>query len=155
MLMTASTGYAFIAAALLTIGLGLGPKTAPLVTTAMASVPSERSGMVSGLVNAARMVGASVGVAVLGAVFASYAAQRVVVGFMSGLHAACFIGALGEFRGAAAAFALVQDAVHATDRRCAQVGAPAPQVPSRSHGKTTRTRRNFRRTTITAEKIVT
>jgi DHA2 family methylenomycin A resistance protein-like MFS transporter len=55
-----------IEAALLVIGIGLGLTTAPIQNVAVASVPPERAGTASGLVNTARMVGATLGVAVLG-----------------------------------------------------------------------------------------
>ncbi|MEJ0076452.1 MAG: MFS transporter [Alphaproteobacteria bacterium] len=57
-------------AALLVIGVGLGLNTAPVQNVAVASVPQERAGTASGLVNTARMVGATLGVAVLGLLFA-------------------------------------------------------------------------------------
>jgi MFS transporter, DHA2 family, methylenomycin A resistance protein len=56
--------------ALLVIGVGLGLNTAPVQNVAVASVPQERAGTASGLVNTARMVGATLGVAVLGLLFA-------------------------------------------------------------------------------------
>ena len=55
-----------IEAALLVIGIGLGLNTAPIQNVAVASVPPARAGTASGLVNTARMVGATLGVAVLG-----------------------------------------------------------------------------------------
>jgi EmrB/QacA subfamily drug resistance transporter len=55
-----------IEAALLVIGIGLGLNTAPIQNVAVSSVPPARAGTASGLVNTARMVGATLGVAVLG-----------------------------------------------------------------------------------------
>jgi MFS transporter, DHA2 family, methylenomycin A resistance protein len=62
-----------IEAALLVIGCGLGLNTGPVNAVAVANVPPARSGTASGLVNTARMVGATLGVAVLGAIFAVFA----------------------------------------------------------------------------------
>src|SRR6185295_14001669 len=59
-----------VEAALLVIGVGLGLNTGPVNAVAVASVPPARAGTASGLVNTARMVGATLGVAVLGAMFA-------------------------------------------------------------------------------------
>lgn len=56
--------------ALLVVGIGLGLNTAPVQNVAVASVPQSRAGTASGLVNTARMVGATLGVAVLGLLFA-------------------------------------------------------------------------------------
>jgi MFS family permease len=62
-----------VEAAMLVIGCGLGLNTGPVNAAAVANVPAARSGTASGLVNTARMIGATLGVAVLGAVFAMFA----------------------------------------------------------------------------------
>jgi MFS family permease len=65
-----------VEAALLVIGVGLGLNTAPVQNVAVASVAQERAGTASGLVNTARMVGATLGVAVLGLLFAVHGDAR-------------------------------------------------------------------------------
>src|SRR5262249_47902832 len=60
---------ALIQTALVIIGVGLGLNTGPVNAVAVASLPPARSGTASGLVNTARMVGATLGIAVLGAMF--------------------------------------------------------------------------------------
>ena len=52
-------------------GAGLALNTAPAVGLAMSAVPMERSGLASGVVNLARLVGITVGVAVLGSAMAA------------------------------------------------------------------------------------
>ncbi|MHB8141640.1 MAG: MFS transporter [Vulcanimicrobiaceae bacterium] len=47
-------------------GIGMGIATGPLMMLGVSSLPAERSGMASGLMNMARMIGATLGVAVLG-----------------------------------------------------------------------------------------
>src|SRR5262249_7908036 len=64
-----------IASALLAVGCGLGLNVGPMNAVAVANVPAARSGTASGLINTARMVGATLGVAVLGAVFAMHVAE--------------------------------------------------------------------------------
>jgi MFS transporter, DHA2 family, methylenomycin A resistance protein len=59
-----------IETALLVIGCGLGLNTGPVNAVAVANVAAAHSGTASGLLNTARMVGATLGVAVLGAIFA-------------------------------------------------------------------------------------
>ncbi|MDT2024305.1 MFS transporter [Methylocella sp. CPCC 101449] len=49
-------------------GLGMGFATGPLTGAAVGAVPAARSGTASALLNVARMVGASMGVALLGAI---------------------------------------------------------------------------------------
>ena len=51
-------------------GLGMGLATGPLMGAAVGAVTAGRSGTASALINVARMAGATIGVAVLGAVFA-------------------------------------------------------------------------------------
>jgi DHA2 family methylenomycin A resistance protein-like MFS transporter len=99
-----------IEAALLVIGCGLGLNTGPVNAVAVANVPAARSGTASGLVNTARMVGATLGVAVLGAVFAIFAGgngdSRQVV---AGLAPAYIGGGIGEMIGAVMAFMFIRD----------------------------------------------
>lgn len=96
-----------IEAALLVIGCGLGLNTAPVNAVAVANAPSARSGTASGLVNTARMVGATLGVALLGAIFAMFAGAGS--GHVAaGLPPAFIAGGIGELLGAAAAFAFIR-----------------------------------------------
>lgn len=91
-------------AALAVIGVGLGLNTGPLLAVAVASVPQVRSGTASGLVNTARMVGATLGVAVLGSLYAAYAGHGAAVenpdGIVMGMHAACIAGGCSQLLGA-------------------------------------------------------
>ena len=95
---------------LFVVGVGLGLNTAPVNGVAVAALPPERSGTASGLVNTARMVGATLGVAILGALFAAFAGQEAAAGanFLPGLQAAMIGGGISEFLGAAIAFALIR-----------------------------------------------
>jgi EmrB/QacA subfamily drug resistance transporter len=92
------------------VGIGLGLNTAPVNGVAVAALPPERSGTASGLVNTARMVGATLGVAILGALFAAFAGQQAAAGanFMPGLQAAMIGGGVSEFLGAIVAFAIIR-----------------------------------------------
>ncbi len=96
-----------IEAALLVIGCGLGLNTAPINAVAVANVPAARSGTASGLVNTARMVGATLGIAVLGTMFAVFAGGSGDH-IASGLPPAFIVGGIGEILGAAAAFAFIR-----------------------------------------------
>jgi MFS transporter, DHA2 family, methylenomycin A resistance protein len=96
---------ALIETALFTIGCGLGLNAGPMNAVAVANVPVARSGTASGLVNTARMVGATLGVAVLGAVFAMHVFQGAGT---QGLMPAYIGGGIGELIGAAAAFAFIR-----------------------------------------------
>jgi EmrB/QacA subfamily drug resistance transporter len=76
-------------------GFGMGLATGPLMGEAVGAVPAARSGTASALINVARMVGATVGVAALGAVYA------VLRGGPEGLRFAMLIGGAVQISGAA------------------------------------------------------
>lgn len=79
-------------------GLGMGLATGPLLEVAVGAVPAARSGTAAALINVARMTGATIGVAVLGAVFA--AAHDNV----TGLRLSMLLGGLVQLTGAAVAW---------------------------------------------------
>jgi EmrB/QacA subfamily drug resistance transporter len=111
-----NTSLIFIGLALFVVGIGLGLNTAPVNGVAVAAVPPARSGTASGVLNTARMVGATMGVAILGSVFAAYAGQHanIAAGFMPGLRAALIAAGLAELLGAAIAVVFIrQDSLHA------------------------------------------
>jgi len=100
--LSAGTGYVVIALALFAIGVGLGLITGPIATAAVANAPAARSGMSSGLVNVGRMLGATLGVAILGILFGgnAKAAAADPPRFLAGLHASFLIGGCVELAGA-------------------------------------------------------
>jgi EmrB/QacA subfamily drug resistance transporter len=97
-------GMVVIEAAFLSIGIGLGLNTGPLLAVAVAAAPRAHSGAAAGVVNTARMVGATLGVAVLGGLFAWHAGPSPVdpQGIVDGLHPAFAGGAISEGLGALA-----------------------------------------------------
>lgn len=108
-LIALTDSFALIEAALLVIGCGLGLNTGPVNAVAVANVAAARSGTASGLVNTARMVGATLGVAVLGAVFAVFAGSADASGhIVRGLVPAFIGGGIGEMLGAVAAFVFIR-----------------------------------------------
>ena len=66
-----TSSYPRLIPALIGVGLGVGLFTAPIVATAIRSVPAERSGLASGINNTARQAGTALGVAIYGALAAS------------------------------------------------------------------------------------
>jgi DHA2 family methylenomycin A resistance protein-like MFS transporter len=100
---------ALITLALLVIGAGLGLNTGPVNAVAVASLPPARSGTASGLINTARMIGATLGIAVLGAAFAVHAAGQTAEAMVSGLRVAYLGGALVELAGAMIALVFIRD----------------------------------------------
>jgi MFS family permease len=106
----ATTNLATVELALFIVGIGLGLNTAPVNGVAVAALPPERSGTASGVLNTARMVGATLGVAILGAVFAAHAGQNSIAGeqFLTGMHAALSGSGIAELTGAVVAFAFIR-----------------------------------------------
>src|SRR6185312_13529517 len=86
----ADTSIVLTSAWLFVVGIGLGLNTAPVNGVAVAALPPERSGTASGVLNTSRMIGATLGVAILGAAFAVHAGQDAAAGsgFLPGLRAA-------------------------------------------------------------------
>jgi MFS family permease len=85
-------------------GLGMGLATGPLMEAAIGSAPAARSGTAAALINVARMVGATVGVAVLGTAYA------VAGGGAEGLRLAMLLGGLVQLTSAAIAWRSLQSA---------------------------------------------
>jgi DHA2 family methylenomycin A resistance protein-like MFS transporter len=75
-------------------GVGMGFATGPLMGEAVGAVPAARSGTASAIINVARMVGATVGVAALGAVYAA------LKGGPEGLRFAMILGGGVQLSGA-------------------------------------------------------
>ncbi len=83
-------------------GLGMGLAAGPLTGAAVGAVVAARAGTASALINVARMAGATVGVAVLGAVF------EFLRGGPSGLQAAMILGGLVQIACAATAWRAIR-----------------------------------------------
>jgi MFS transporter, DHA2 family, methylenomycin A resistance protein len=83
-------------------GLGMGLNTGPLMSVAVDAVSAARSGTASSLINVARMTGATLGVAVLGTVFA------MAHGGADGLRTAMFTGGGVQLCGAFVAWRTIR-----------------------------------------------
>jgi DHA2 family methylenomycin A resistance protein-like MFS transporter len=108
-LVSPTPAMTLITVALFVIGAGLGLNTGPVNAVAVASLPPARSGTASGLINTARMIGATLGIAVLGAAFAVHAAGQTAEAMVSGLRVAYLGGALVELAGALIALIFIRD----------------------------------------------
>jgi EmrB/QacA subfamily drug resistance transporter len=76
-------------------GVGIGLTTTPVNTAALESVPTEKAGMGSGVLNTFRMIGLSLGIAVMGAIVsgAGLGTSRVSMAFVDGLSVALLVNA--------------------------------------------------------------
>jgi EmrB/QacA subfamily drug resistance transporter len=74
---TAATGYGTIAAQMVVLGTGMGLTSAPATEAIMGVVPKAKAGVGSAVNDATRLLGGTLGVAVIGSVFASLYASRL------------------------------------------------------------------------------
>jgi EmrB/QacA subfamily drug resistance transporter len=112
------------------IGLGIGSAFMPLLTIAMADVPTADAGLGSGIINVSQQVAGALGLAVLGTIATSHTRaqlahhQAVASALLSGYHLAFEIGAVCIVIGIAVALAVLR----APDRRAqpGEAGVPGP-----------------------------
>jgi len=74
---TAATSYATIAAQMVVLGTGMGLTSAPATEAIMGVVPKAKAGVGSAINDATRLLGGTLGVAVIGSVYASLYATRL------------------------------------------------------------------------------
>ena len=74
---SASTSYLTIAGQMVLIGAGIGLTGAPATESIMGAVPAAKAGVGSAINDATRILGATLGVAVIGSVYASVYASRL------------------------------------------------------------------------------
>ena len=99
----ADTSWPVLIAVFVVTGIGLGLNTAPAVGLAVRSAPKALAGTASGLVNTARMAGATLGVAALGALLGAAAHGQEGAALLAGMHHASWLGAAVLTIGAALA----------------------------------------------------
>ncbi len=107
------TGFWTLLPSLLLGGVGMAMTMSPMTSVAMGSVPVDKAGVGSGVLNSFRQVGGALGIALMGAIVASYAhaAPRSPEGkqqFLDGLHAALLVSAGIAFAAAVVAVLLVR-----------------------------------------------
>ena len=115
---SASTGYGTIAAQMVVLGTGMGLTSAPATEAIMGVVPKAKAGVGSAVNDATRLLGGTLGVAVIGSVYASLYASRLT----SALPAGCRPPSIGP-----------------------RTHRSAPRSPPQSSSATPATRRSRRR----------
>jgi EmrB/QacA subfamily drug resistance transporter len=117
--------------AFFTIGLGIGSSFMPLLTIAMADVPSSDAGLGSGITNVSQQVSGALGLAVLGTIATNHSKALELRGhalagsLVSGYHLAFAIGAVSVVVGIATALLVLRPAGAAI----AQDAATDPEPP--------------------------
>jgi EmrB/QacA subfamily drug resistance transporter len=107
------TGFWSLLPQLVLGGIGMALTMSPMTSAAMASVPVDKAGVGSGVLNSFRQVGGSLGIALMGAILLNYqhpTASKVVAAqqFVNGLHAALLVSAFIAFAAAGVAIGLVR-----------------------------------------------
>ena len=95
-------------------GVGMAITMTPMTAAALSSVPVDKAGVGSGMLNTFRQVGGSLGIAIMGAILASGSNAALaggatkVEGFVNGLHHALYVAATIAFAGALTALVTVR-----------------------------------------------
>ncbi len=82
-----NTGYGVIATQMVLYGLGMGFTSAPATESIIGAVSKEQAGVSSAVNDTTRLLGGTLGVAVIGSVFASVYGNRLTSGLPAGLPA--------------------------------------------------------------------
>ncbi len=109
-------------------GIGMAMTMSPMTSAAMGAVPVDKAGVGSGVINSFRQVGGSLGIALMGAILASYIPAGVVgvaaaQDFVNGLHAALAVSAGIAFAAAAVAVATVRTRPEVVREHLAELSA--------------------------------
>jgi EmrB/QacA subfamily drug resistance transporter len=105
----ASESFWALLPGLLLGGVGMGMTMTPVTAAAMSAVPVDKAGVGSAVLNSARQVGGSLGIAVMGSIVAS--ASSYLVGF----HDALRVGSVLCLVGAAVAVAAIRKVEHPSE----------------------------------------
>jgi len=127
-----SATYWEILPAFLVGGTGMAFTMTPSTAAAMRAVPVDRAGVGSAVLNSARQVGGSLGIAVMGAILAHEVGNRKLpngaptpAAFVDGFSAALVVASIIAFAGAVVAAVLVRHEVH-EERPVPPLAEPEP-----------------------------
>jgi EmrB/QacA subfamily drug resistance transporter len=112
---------------LLVGGVGMAITMAPTTTAAMGSVPVDKAGVGSAVINSMRQVGGSLGIAIMGTLVATRVSvsavdPRYAVQFVDGYHRALQVGAVILLLGAVLSVLTVRKPRHAEPQAITQPG---------------------------------
>jgi len=94
--LTPTSGFGFLAPGFVLMGIGIALVMSPMSTAAMNAVDQSKAGVASGILSMSRMVGGTLGIAVLGTFIGSAASQADFVDSLGqGLRIGGFIAAAG------------------------------------------------------------
>jgi EmrB/QacA subfamily drug resistance transporter len=102
--LTPDSGFGFLLPGFVLMGIGIALVMSPMSTAAMNAVDASKAGVASGILSMSRMVGGTLGVAVLGTFIGHTTSQA---DFVDSLGNGLFIGGLVAVAGAVVAWALI------------------------------------------------
>ena len=109
-------------------GVGMAMTMSPMTSAAMGAVPVEKAGVGSGVLNSFRQVGGSLGIAVMGAIIASYLhhptnSPAAAQDYVNGLHAGFEVAAAITFVAAIVAVVTVRTRPEVVPQHIAELAA--------------------------------
>jgi EmrB/QacA subfamily drug resistance transporter len=109
-------------------GVGMAMTMSPMTSAAMGAVPVDKAGVGSGVLNSFRQVGGSLGIALMGAIVASYLHHPVhsplaAQDYVDGLHAGFRVGAVITFVAAIVAVVTVRTQPEVVREHIAEIAA--------------------------------
>jgi EmrB/QacA subfamily drug resistance transporter len=126
----ASSSWWDVVPGLIVGGVGMATVMAPTTAAAMGSVPIDKAGVGSAVINSMRQVGGSLGIAIMGALVATTVSvspldPRYAAQFVPGYHRALHVGAVILLAGAVVAVLTIRKVRHAETHAAAEpaVGA--------------------------------
>jgi hypothetical protein len=122
---SATTSYGTIAAQMVVLGTGMGLTSAPATEALMGVVPEAKAGVGSAVNEATRLLGGTLGVAVIGSVYASLYASRLTRALPGGVPGAVDQAAHGSVGAAFATAEQLDRAGHPTLASAIHDGAGA------------------------------
>jgi EmrB/QacA subfamily drug resistance transporter len=114
--------------AMLLGGVGMAMTMSPMTAAAMSSVPVDKAGVGSGVLNSFRQLGGSLGIALMGAILASFVtvsplSPEAPQQFVNGLHAALAVAAGITFAAAIVAVVTVRTRPEVVHEHLAEIAA--------------------------------
>jgi MFS family permease len=127
---TVHSNYWTLLPAMILGGVGMAMTMSPMTSAAMGAVPVDKAGVGSGVLNSFRQVGGSLGIAVMGAIVASYLPAHIspksplaAQDYVNGLHAGFAVGAAITFVAAIVAMVTVRTRAEVVREHLAEIAA--------------------------------
>jgi EmrB/QacA subfamily drug resistance transporter len=127
---TVSSTFWTLLPAMVLGGVGMAMTMSPMTAAAMGSVPVDKAGVGSGVLNSFRQVGGSLGIALMGAILASYLHHSprtdpvaAAADYVNGMHAALAVSAAISFAAAIVAVVTVKTKPAVVREHLAEIAA--------------------------------